>query len=1038
MIIKDFKWVEIIHNESEIINNSSMYLIPLSNDAFKIIVVDDEGEKRTLESTGQDGKSAYQIAVELGYVGTEEQWLESLRGVSGKSAYEVALDNGFIGNENEWLVSLKGERGVEGLSAYEIAVNNGFTGTENEWLLSLRGDDGAQGLSAYQVALNEGYVGTEAQWLLSLKGDKGDNGEKGDKGDTGIKGDTGAAGTNAQSFVTKGNVPNYASLPSTGNTVNDAYFNEADNKIYVYNGTSFPPDGKGISVGEVPSTIRTWNSSDIGLTQGSVRLRNNGLYVVKPGQTSTVTSPELDSVVWELAAVNFNTPFRDYINPLLEVNGLALANGGNAPSMSRGRTISFLDVTFAQQLELIGDMLIQNIFYYTETNVFISTQIVNGKVFTPTIPPTAKKFKLSFYHVNNTQDVTQVELNALIVNCYSSNTTNIKDVINISKISEKVINDYNEIQINLGYGVGKELGRISLTNGQNSSSNTGIRTNLISVSTGLHNLIISSGYKISRVVNYKDGVFVGNNITLTGNNFTIDGTTTNQVRLVFDKIPDGTTIITPQEVIDFIYSLIPVEVNKLEAIYAEAKRIKDLPKTAYFENEQLVQLNTIDTEVNFDLTNRKINITGGALIDMGNTVVSRITLPTSNVDMPTAITAGMVLYNRTNNTIVVQTQTAPPLLNHYLLFTYRYSGAFSNFYVTGIKNYSVNGIPISQQDIRPYNKLSVDNFNMSYWNAPIQLAYDPTSLTSNMLYNMYDDIINTFPSSNVVKTIIGQTDGPVSYDVIRIDVSFNKKSLPTQRRRKPRIFICGGIHGGEKLCVYSTYLFFKYLLTNPDNDDILNILRTNYDWTFIPLVNPYALNIGQVGGIQSVRWNHNGVDINRNFDFRWADYIDGGPGSQSYKGTAPFSEKESQFVRDTFNNIKNDTVMYIDCHNFGSTGLADPRCVWFASTYDVTQNIIYSLCDRLDMELKKRWNYIPTNTLVAFSDIDGSSPMSQSWMSNQQILSATLETDQSDFFNTTDPSNFNSNVITRSLEVYVNSFYSLAKHAVNMYNTRFR
>lgn len=30
-----------------------------------------------------------------------------INGVNGKSAYEIAVDNGFVGNENEWLLSLK-------------------------------------------------------------------------------------------------------------------------------------------------------------------------------------------------------------------------------------------------------------------------------------------------------------------------------------------------------------------------------------------------------------------------------------------------------------------------------------------------------------------------------------------------------------------------------------------------------------------------------------------------------------------------------------------------------------------------------------------------------------------------------------------------------------------------------------------------------------------------------------------------------------------------------------------------------------------
>lgn len=34
------------------------------------------------------------------------------KGEDGRSAYQVALDNGFVGTEEEWLASLKGESGV--------------------------------------------------------------------------------------------------------------------------------------------------------------------------------------------------------------------------------------------------------------------------------------------------------------------------------------------------------------------------------------------------------------------------------------------------------------------------------------------------------------------------------------------------------------------------------------------------------------------------------------------------------------------------------------------------------------------------------------------------------------------------------------------------------------------------------------------------------------------------------------------------------------------------------------------------------------
>ncbi len=59
------------------------------------------------------------------------------------------------------------QRGDEGASAYEVAVQNGFTGTEQEWLDSLRGPEGK---SAYQVAVDHGYTGTEEEWIEEMTG----------------------------------------------------------------------------------------------------------------------------------------------------------------------------------------------------------------------------------------------------------------------------------------------------------------------------------------------------------------------------------------------------------------------------------------------------------------------------------------------------------------------------------------------------------------------------------------------------------------------------------------------------------------------------------------------------------------------------------------------------------------------------------------------------------------------------------------------------------------------------------------------------
>lgn len=140
---------------------------------------------------GDPGKSAYEVAVEAGFEGTVEEWLQSLCGPAGKSAYQTAVDLGFEGTEEEWLASLHGADGSNGESAYDIAVQQGFVGTVDEWLASLHGAAGPQGepgpqgpdgRSAYQVAVDNGFVGTEEEWLASLKGKDGKDGKDGSGG----------------------------------------------------------------------------------------------------------------------------------------------------------------------------------------------------------------------------------------------------------------------------------------------------------------------------------------------------------------------------------------------------------------------------------------------------------------------------------------------------------------------------------------------------------------------------------------------------------------------------------------------------------------------------------------------------------------------------------------------------------------------------------------------------------------------------------------------------------------------------------------
>ena len=112
------------------------------------------------------------------------------------SADEVSVSEESGGN------AVAGEDLPRGKSAYEIAKENGFNGTETEWLASLKGATGEPGADGKDGEDGKTpYVGDNGNWFVGSddtgkpsRGAKGDKGEKGDKGDTGAQGIQGEQG----------------------------------------------------------------------------------------------------------------------------------------------------------------------------------------------------------------------------------------------------------------------------------------------------------------------------------------------------------------------------------------------------------------------------------------------------------------------------------------------------------------------------------------------------------------------------------------------------------------------------------------------------------------------------------------------------------------------------------------------------------------------------------------------------------------------------------------------------------------------------
>ena len=121
---------------------------------------------------GEDGEDGATPHIDL----TTKHWIingidtgivaQGANGVNGKSAYQSALDGGFVGTESQWILSLKG--------------TNGTNGTDG-----INGSDGQDGITPHIGIDGYWYIG-EINTNIKAQGADGQDGENGVDGQNGI------------------------------------------------------------------------------------------------------------------------------------------------------------------------------------------------------------------------------------------------------------------------------------------------------------------------------------------------------------------------------------------------------------------------------------------------------------------------------------------------------------------------------------------------------------------------------------------------------------------------------------------------------------------------------------------------------------------------------------------------------------------------------------------------------------------------------------------------------------------------------------
>lgn len=132
---------------------------------------------------------------------------------------------------------------------------------------------------------------------------------------------------------------------------------------------------------------------------------------------------------------------------------------------------------------------------------------------------------------------------------------------------------------------------------------------------------------------------------------------------------------------------------------------------------------------------------------------------------------------------------------------------------------------------------------------------------------------------------------------------------------RPQVHLNALTHAREPAGMMSLFYFMWYLVENYGSNPEVTYLLNNRELWFIPMLNPdgYVYNQSTNPGGGGM-WRKNrrlngdgtyGVDLNRNYGFQWG-YDNSGssntPSSDTYRGTGPFSEPETQAIRDFCNS----------------------------------------------------------------------------------------------------------------------------------------